>query len=141
MSIDISRLGPAAQRQIAQKLKAQNIKIQKDNKYHSEKEKRWKITFDSRKEARRYDELILMVKAGMICDLRLQPQFTLEESYLTPNGERVRSIIYKADFSYINTANGEMVVEDVKSKATKTRTYEIKRKMMLTKYGISIREV
>lgn len=45
-------------------------------------------TFDSRKEAARYDELALLSKAGAIRDMRIQPQFTLKESYITANGDR-----------------------------------------------------
>ena len=54
-------------------------------KYGSQKAERGTIRFDSQKEARRYDELIIMLRGGIITDLRLQPQFTLQESYLTEN--------------------------------------------------------
>lgn len=82
----------------------------------------------------------MLLRAGQIRELKLQPQFTLQESFVTPTGERVQAIRYVADFSYVN-ALGEKIVEDVKSTATKTQKYEIKRKMMLDKFGISIREV
>ena len=54
-----------------------------NTKYHNERAKRAGIRFDSQKEARRYDELMVMLRAGIISDLRLQPQFTLQESYIT----------------------------------------------------------
>lgn len=135
MSIDISRLSPAAQRQIAQKLGQQLAQ----KKYHNETDTRGDIRFDSRKEARRYDTLMLMLRAGQISELRLQPQFTLHEAYTTPEGKRVQAIRYQADFSYVR--DGQLIVEDVKSKATKTRVYEIKKKLMREKYGVEITEV
>lgn len=61
-------------------------------KYGSQKAERGTIRFDSQKEARRYDELMVMLRGGIITDLRLQPQFTLQESYLTERGERIRAI-------------------------------------------------
>ena len=162
MSIDVSRLSPWAQRQIAAKLA---IKQQAKRKYNNTPAERKTegatIRFDSQKEARRYDELMLLLKAGKIRNLKLQPQFTLQESYITPEGERVRAVRYVADFSYeratvdldhaerddtglfwksIPTA-WEQVVEDVKSKATKTKSYAIKQKLMQEKFGITVKEI
>ena len=108
-------------------------------KYGAVKERRGNIVFDSRKEARRYDALVLLLKAGEIADLRIQPEFTLLEAYTTPDGERVKSMKYRADFSY--RENGVLVVEDVKSTATRTRTYLDKRKLMREIHGIDVREV
>ena len=102
-------------------------------------EKRAGIKFDSKKEARRYDELMVMLRSGIITDLRLQPQFTLQESYVTETGERIRAIRYTADFSY--RFGGKLVVEDVKSTATRTKEYLRNRKMMRSKFGIDIQEV
>lgn len=89
------------------------------------------------------------VRMRQIRDLKLQPQFTIQEAYTTPEGQRVRAIRYQADFSYERATepdcNGEIhwlrVVEDVKSRATKTRVYEIKKKLLREKLGIEIREV
>lgn len=48
--------------------------------------------------------------------------------------------VYTADFTY-TLNNGEKVVEDVKSSYTKKETdYVLRRKMMLDKYGIKIKE-
>lgn len=95
--------------------------------------------FDSKKEARRFEELFLLYIDGQIEELKLQPSFTLQESYITPDGERIRAIRYIADFSYIEA--GQMVVEDVKSRATRTPTYLIKRKLMMERLGIKIKEI
>ncbi len=100
------------------------------------------IRFDSKKEAARYDELMLLLKAKRIKNLRLQPEYTLMEAFTTPEGERIKAIRYKADFAYEKAVDGEIVtvVEDVKSKGTKTQQYLLKRKLMQEK-GIKITEV
>ena len=54
------------------------------------------LHFDSQKEARRYDHLILLEQSGQIRDLRLQVDFTLQEAYTDTEGRRVRAIRYKA---------------------------------------------
>lgn len=154
MSIDISKLSPWAQKQIAEKVTAQMREkaaaqaaeqSKSKRKYHNTPTERIAddgktIKFPSKNEARRFDELMLLYKAGKIFELKLQPQFTLQESYVTPEGVRVRAIKYIADFSY-NTGNG-YVVEDVKGgKATQTRVYKLKKKLMLDRFGITITEV
>lgn len=90
------------------------------------------IKFDSRAEARRYNELKLLERAKEIDHLGLQPSFDL-----TVNGHLVCR--YIADFSYF--IRGERVIEDVKSKATKTPQYRIKVKLLRALTGIEVREV
>ena len=99
------------------------------------------ITFDSELEARRFGELRMLLRCGQIQDLRLQVNFTLQEGYTTADGERVRPIVYRADFTYQErTREGwRPVVEDVKG--VRTKEYAMKRKMMLEKFGVDIREV
>ncbi len=108
-------------------------------KYGAIKDRRGEIAFDSKLEARRYDALVLLLRSGEISDLRIQPEFTLIEAYTTPEGERIRALRYRADFSY--RQNGMLVVEDVKSSATRTRTYLDKRKLMREIHGIDVKEV
>ena len=143
MGIDHRMLGEAAQRQILAKLQG---KPTKQTKYHNEKATRRMPngevrTFDSQREAGRYDELALLLKAGNIRDLRLQQTFTLQESYVTADGDVVRGIVYKADFVYWeNYGSGwTRVVED--AKGVRTEGYKIKKKLMEEKFGIKIREV
>lgn len=127
---------------------------EKKSKYHNQPAERVTpagktIRFDSAKEARRYDELIALERAGQIRDLRLQVDFTLQEAYTDGEGRRVRAIRYRADFTYQKPSfidrDGEtcwaLVVEDVKSRATKTKQYAMKRKMMQEHFGIYIQEV
>lgn len=120
------------------------------------------LRFDSQKEAGRYDELAALERAGKIRDLRMQVDFTLQEAYTDTEGRRIRAIRYKADFTYdrriaspsVSTsfagkqvelikekATWAKVVEDVKSRATRTKAYIIKRKLMKERFDIDIQEV
>ena len=104
------------------------------------------LRFDSQKEARRYDELAALERAGEIRELRMQVDFTLQEAYTDGEGRRVRAIRYRADFTYWRYDDPpggwvRYVVEDVKSRATKTKTYAMKRKLMKERFNIDIQEV
>lgn len=139
---------------------------QKPGKYHNKPTERVTpsgavLHFDSQKEARRYDQLIALEQVGQIRDLRLQVDFTLQEAYTDTEGRRVRAIRYKADFTYRTPPAKrwaiyeddpvgwseklglpwDLVVEDVKSRATRTKEYLLKRKMLKDKLGIDITEV
>ena len=85
------------------------------------------ITFDSIAEARRYQELQVMERAGLITRLVCQPEWELIPAYKRKDGTKVRATKYRADFSYTDTESGEYIVEDVKGKATEV--YKIKRKL------------
>ena len=117
-------------------------------KYHNRKITRDGLTFDSQKEHRRYNELLLLEQAGEIKNLRRQVKFLLIPTQREPkiigprggvkNGKLLeRECSYIADFVYC--LNGKMVVED--TKGMRTKDYIIKRKLMLRIYGIRIREV
>ena len=56
------------------------------NKYHAIKTTVDGITFDSRAEARRYRELKLLERAGVIENLVLQPKFELQPKYKIGKG-------------------------------------------------------
>lgn len=98
------------------------------------------ISFDSKREARRWNELRMLERAGVISDLKRQIPFELVPSQRDPNTHKVveRSVIYKADFVYRDKL-GTMVVED--AKGMRTPAYVIKRKLMLMIHGIKIKEV
>lgn len=100
--------------------------VKRRNKYHARKCVVDGIEFDSQKEARRYGELKLLEKAGVIQQLVLQPKYTLQPKFKL-NGKTHRAITYKADFEY--TQNGERIVEDVKG--YKTQSYKIKKKLFM----------
>ena len=145
MGINIADLPPEYQRQVLMQIG--KIEKAKQSKYRNQKDERANIRFASKKEAHRYDELILLQKAGKIKDLKLQVDFTLQEGFTTTAGERIKPIKYKADFTYRRreeTSDGtawDYVVEDAKSRPTRTQKYLIKRKMVQDKYGIKIAEV
>lgn len=147
--INLSDLPPHYQQQAMKQLAEQMQKKQAAaeaparSKYGNVKTERDSLHFDSKKEARRFDDLLLMERAGEIKDLRLQVEFTLQAAYTTTTGERVRAIRYLADFAYYRKAGDgwEYVVEDVKSKPTRTRTYLMKKKLMADRLGLAITEV
>lgn len=113
-------------------------------------------TFDSKKECQRYCELKLLERGKVISDLRLQVKFTLipaqydkdEVVKLKSGKEKIvrgrcieRECSYIADFVYTLNETGETIVEDAKSPITRTKEYTIKRKLMLWRYGIVVKEV
>jgi len=104
------------------------------------------ISFDSRKEARRYGELQLLQAAGEISDLELQPRFKFEvngrpvkiRSDGFPNG---RQAGYTADFRYWSTHRQMWVIEDVKSPATATEADKLRRALVEAQFGIIVETV
>ena len=106
----------------------------RSNKYNAKKKTVDGITFDSTKEALRYQDLRKMASIGEITHLELQPRFELQEAFRY-HGKAVRKIEYVADFRY-RDRDGNDVVEDVKG--VKTEGYKLKRKLFLFRYGDSI---
>ncbi len=95
------------------------------------------ITFASAKEAKRYQELLLIEKAGWLKDLTLQPKFILQDGFKDRDGKRIRVIEYIADFRYKDAGPGAncetpWTVEDCKG--FKTEVYRIKKKLFLKRY-------
>lgn len=113
----------------------------KPSKYNNRKVELDGFTFDSQKEARRYSELKLLVRVGEISELELQKSFVLAESVKFNNEPRAKPAIrYVADFAYME--NGVMIVEDVKSKATKSLpVYRMKKHLMKSIHDIEIQEI
>ena len=96
------------------------------------------ITFDSKHEATHWIELKYMERAGLITNLVRQMPITLLPAQRNEKGKVIeRPVKYIADFMY--EENGQKVVED--AKGVKTKEYIIKRKLMLWRYGIRIKEV
>jgi len=100
------------------------------SKYSNKIEQMDGITFDSRAEAWRYNELKLLEESGQITDLVLQPVFVLQEAFVTPDGQQILPITYVADFAY--NEGHVRVVEDIKGMATEI--FRVKRKMFLFHY-------
>lgn len=99
------------------------------SKYRNRKTTLGDHTFDSMKEAHRYQELWLLQKAGKIADLELQPRFKC-----VVDGQNICT--YVADFRYVE--NGKTVVEDAKGMLTPI--YRLKKKLVKALHGIEILE-
>lgn len=105
-------------------------------------------TFDSASEAFRWYELKGMAERGEIKDLQRQVKYVLiptqkEPDTTGPRGGVIKGktiekeCAYFADFVY--ERDGEIIVEDVKGVATPE--FNIKKKLMLERYGIRIQIV
>ena len=156
MPIQVTDLPERYQKAVLDQLKAAYGKPKErgSSKYHAEKVTVNGITFDSKKEARRYLELTALEQAGKIHGLRRQVKYLLipeqrercAERYKSgpKNGQfkpgRVleRECAYYADFDYY-AEDGTHVVEDVKG--VKTKEYRVKKKLLLYVYHIRISEV
>lgn len=88
--------------------------------------------FDSNMEYVRWCELRLLERVGKISELKRQVKFEL-----IPKQDGESACSYVADFTYYDQ-NGELVVED--TKGFKTDVYKIKKKLMLWRHGIKIKE-
>ena len=105
--------------------------------------------FDSRKEYKRWCELKLLEQAGRINDLERQVRIEVLPAQREPDtvGKRggkikgkliERKVSYVADFKYWDCDAGDYVYEDVKG--VRTKDYILKRKILLWRYGIKVRE-
>lgn len=135
----------------------------KRNKLGNEKVSVGGAEFDSRAEARRYGQLLLLERAGEISELERQKVYELIPGYYetVPTGEIYRRgakkgepkvkrvcvelpVNYVADFVY-KDKSGNTVVEDVKGyrdpSSAPYAKFVIKRKLMLWRYGVKIKEV
>ena len=110
----------------------------KKNKYSSQKVTIDGVTFDSKKEGARYQQLCMLEKAGVIQSLSLQVSFELAPSVII-NGRKKPALRYLADFQY--RQDGKRVVEDVKSEITrKDPLYRAKIHLMKSVFNIDILE-
>lgn len=125
------------------------------SKYHAKKVEYQGIVFDSKKECSRYRQLQHFEQSGEIYNLRRQVKYVLIPAQYEPTTEVFTKGIHKgepkkgkllerecsyiADFVYQVTETGETVVED--TKGLRLPEYIIKRKLMLDRHGIRIKEV
>jgi hypothetical protein len=140
---NLDRLGPEARRQIRSALESERRAGEQPNhavedvsptpsKLRNVRTVIDGFTFDSLLEAKRYGELKMEAIAGVIADLQVHQRFRLDV-----NGVHICD--YEADFVY--RRNGNLIVEDVKSKPTVTRLYRVKKKLLRALHGIGIQEV
>lgn len=93
------------------------------------------ITFDSKREATRWQQLKLLERGGLISGLERQVKYEL-----IPKQAGERAVSYYADFVYTDKQTGLTVVEDVKG-YRKQPVWVLKRKLMLWRHDIRIVEV
>ena len=88
------------------------------------------ITHDSKTEAQRWAELLLLQEAGEICGLRRQVDIPLhgrDGPIMTDGGKQQR--VYRADFTYVDKRLGCAVIED--RKGHETDVFKLKRAILL----------
>lgn len=107
------------------------------SKYHARKTVVDGITFDSRREAKRYGELKLLERAGAIKGLQRQVRYELIPAF-DAGGKHYRPTTYIADFTYTDCETGKGIVEDVKG--VRTDVYRLKAKLFAHKFGVAILE-
>ena len=122
------------------------------SKYGAEKVTVLGMDFDSRKEARRWFELRALEQAGEISNLQRQVKYVLipaqREFYIGKTGQKKagkvleRECAYFSDFTYTDK-QGQTIVEDCKGYkgGGAYAVFSIKRKLLLWRYGIRIKEV
>lgn len=94
------------------------------------------ITFDSKREAKRWQELRMMVRGSLIDELERQVSYELAPSVKIAGEKRARPALrFKADFRYIE--NGATVVED--SKGMPDTAFRIRQHLMKSVHGIDVR--
>ena len=114
----------------------------RSTKYKNHKVEVDGIVFDSKKEAKRYEELKLLEAAKEITELKRQVPFLLIPSQRIDGKVVEREVKYIADFTY-RDSEGNYIVEDVKGYrgGAAYNTFKIKRKLMLYFFHIRITEV
>lgn len=95
------------------------------------------MTFDSAKEAKRYQELLMLERTGYINDLKRQVTFELAPAVVL-NGRKKPPLRYVADFTYRDKINTLFVVD---VKGVVTPLFRVKQHLMKHIHGIEVRIV
>jgi len=106
------------------------------NKYRNKKVTIDGLKFDSQKESRRYQELKLLERAGVIDGL-----ITLVRYEIIPKSDKYGKVVYVADFVYLK--DGRLIVEDVKGMKTGAAyaMFKLKQKLMYNTLGLEVVEI
>jgi hypothetical protein len=111
----------------------------RNGKYNAVKTQIDGIIFDSKKEAEYYKNLLLLKQAGEVVDIKLQPEFELQEGYIK-DGAKIRPIKYIADFLVVYK-DGHIEIIDTKG-YRKDKVYLLKKKLFHYKFkSLTIKEV
>ena len=100
----------------------------KQNKYNARKTVMCGHTFDSKREAEVYLELLAQKQAGEIVRIGFQPSYTLLAGFKDNTGKNQKPITYTADF-FVTYADGRNEVIEVKG--VRTRDYLLRKKLFL----------
>jgi hypothetical protein len=96
------------------------------------------ITFDSKREAKHYDGLLILQATGLIRGLQRQVKYVLIPRQNDAQGKCLfRAVTYTADFTY--WSGDQFVVED--AKGYPDPRWPMKKALMHLVYGILVREV
>lgn len=107
---------------------ALHIPRRKPNKYNARKTVMCGHTFDSKREAEIYLDLLSRKQYGEILRIGFQPQYTLLEGFKDNTGKKQKPITYTADF-FVTYADGRHEVIEVKG--VRTRDYLLRKKLFL----------
>lgn len=89
--------------------------MKRPNKYGAEKaDCRHGHRHASKREAKRCNELHLLLRAGEIEDLEQQPRFTFIVNGIELKHDNGRRAIYTADFAFMDRQSGRKIIEDTK---------------------------
>ena len=107
------------------------------NKYGARKVVVDGLKFDSVLEAKRWQELKLLERAGRIAFIERQNVFALAPAVKLHGEARLKPALrYVADFRYVTTPDFAYVVEDAKGRDTPVS--RIKRHLMKSVHGIDV---
>ena len=132
---------PTAREAIGNIMRLVRAQNKKPNKYHARKTTVCGRTFDSKREAEVYLELLAQKQAGKIVRIGFQPSYTLLAGFKDNTGKNQKPITYTADF-FVTFADGHSEVIEVKG--VRTRDYMLRKKLFLYKMrkeNIVFREV
>lgn len=117
------------------------MKFSRPSKYRSEKTSFAGLKFDSKKEAARWGELLILERLGQIERLERQVAYELAPSVKFEGEKRAKPALrYVADFRYRVVATGQTVVEDVKSPVTASLpAFRIKQHLMKSVHGLEVK--
>ena len=100
------------------------------------------IKFQSKKEGKRYSDLKMLVIAGLISHLEVQPKsyIIMDKKFNVSKG---RNITYRLDFKYYDIELRKTVHEDVKGrkKGTQYDLFMLKKCLMKQIYNIDVIEI
>ena len=119
---------PTAQEAIGNVMRLVRVQRKKPNKYNARKTVMCGHTFDSRREAEIYLDLLSRKQHGEIIRIGLQPSYTLLAGFRDNQGKKQRPITYTADF-FVAYADGRNEVIEVKG--VRTRDYLLRKKLFL----------